>query len=441
MPPENKGLALESWELIKGLNNGFLEDILQAKKRGKLVTFQTAFFPPELLAAFDVVGVPGEWFGSLCGFDRKRAIEVLNAAERRGGFPPDVCSYARTSIGSAMCNSSFMGGFPAPDIVFGIEGECNFHLKWFETMARYFNVPFFPLDAVPCDVFDLPNWGTESHQEAIEYLFRQIRRYVDFMEQFTKQKLSEEKLIDAVTAYQRNLDLWSEVSDLAAANPSPITIRSLFTFENAVISVPCKAQTTKVLTALKEELIERIKNGIWGLPNERVRLLWDCQPPWYDLNLFRYFESKGANFVASPYLADFGSKHWSRVSSSETGKPLYTRTIPTTLEEGLWEIARLHTSRHARPRLGAFVTDAVEQAKEGKVDGAVLHYVRGCKTVPYGLYDKRKAILDQLGIPTLILESSTADPRDYSETQIRSQVDAFMVPILDRKNKGAKRVG
>ena len=55
--------------------------------------------------------------------------------------------------------------------------------------------------------------------------------------------------------------------------------------------------------------------------------------------------------------------------------------------------------------------------------------------MPYGLYDKRKGILDELGIPTLILESSTADPRDYSETQIRSQVDAFLVPILDRKKK------
>jgi benzoyl-CoA reductase/2-hydroxyglutaryl-CoA dehydratase subunit BcrC/BadD/HgdB len=438
MPPESKGLALESWELIKALNNGYIRDILQAKENGKLLSFQTAFFPPELLAAFDVVGVPGEWYGSLCGFDRKIAIDILNTAERRGGFPGEVCSYARTSIGSAICDSSFMGGFPKPDIVFGIEGECNFHLKWFETMARYFNVPFFPLDAVPCDVFDLPNWGESSHKEALEYLLRQIHRYVDFMEHFTKQKMKEEKVIKAVVTYQRNLDLWSDICDLASAFPSPVTIRSLFTFENAVISVPCKPETTKVLVALKAELGERIKKGLPGLPNERIRLLWDCQPPWFDLNLFRYFESKGANFVASPYLADFGSKHWSRISGDGLRHRLYTRTIPTNTEESLWEIARLHTSRHARPRLHAFVKDAVEQAKEAKVDGAVLHYVRGCKTVPYGIYDKKKAILDELGIPTLILESSTADPRDYSETNIRSQVDSFLIPILDRKKREKK---
>ena len=439
MSEQSKGLDLKSWDLIKELNNNFVAEIAQAKKKGRLVSFQTAFFPPELLAAFDIAAVPGEWYGSICGFNRAKAIDYLNMAER-AGFPAEVCSYARNTIGSAISDKSFMGNFPAPDIVFGIEGECNFHLKWFETLARHFNVPFFPLDATPCDIFNLTNWGEESHREAIEYLLRQIYRYVEFMEAFTKRKLDEKRLIDVVITAQKNLDLWSDVCQLAAATPSPITVRSLFTFENAVISVLCEKETSKVLSALKEELAERIEKGIAGLPNERIRLLWDCQPPWFDLNLFRYFESKGANFVASPYLADFGSKHWSRISSGDETKWIRTRTIPTNREEALWEIARLHTSRHARPRINAFINDAVEQAREANVDGAVWHYVRGCKTVPYALYDKRRAVLDQLGIPSLILESSTSDPRTYSEAHIRSQVDAFLARIIDLK-QGKKTSG
>ncbi|MDY7037794.1 MAG: 2-hydroxyacyl-CoA dehydratase family protein [Thermodesulfobacteriota bacterium] len=434
MSKETKALPLESWGMIKNLNNSHIARIIKAREEGKRVAFHTAFFPSELVAAFDLVSVPGEWYGSMCGFDRERAMDLHDITER-SGFPGDSCSYTRVSLGSAIANSSFMGMFPEPDIVFGIEGECNFQVKWFEAMARYFNVPFFPMDSASCQSYDLPGWGEDSQRDAINYLLSQVRRFVEFMEKFTGKKLEEDKLLKVVDLAHKNLFLWSDVLDLAMAKPSPITIRSLFTFENTVISLLCEQGTTDVLSTLRDELTERIKQGIPGLPDERIRLLWDCQPPWYDLNLFRYFESRGANFVVSPYLGEFGGRHWARYCDEEVGKWLRTRKTPTNFEEGLWEIARLHTSRHARPRLPALVREAVEQSREAQVDGAVFHYVRGCKLVPYGIYDKKNAVSEALGIPSMILESSTADPRAYSEVQIRNQVDIFLEQITDLKKE------
>ena len=232
-------------------------------------------FPPELIHCFDVVWVPGEWYGSICG--SAVAVDLLQAAER-SGYNRHVCSYSRMCIGSAITGRSFLGKFPEPDVVLGLEGECNVETKWFEAVARYCNAPFFVMDSAPCYVYPLANWGEEAERAVVEYFLKQEYNYIDFMEKVTGQKLREENLINAFVTARRNGELWNEISALWRAASSPISMRRLFTYENLVVSLLCKPQTTEVFTALREELAERVKQGIEGVPGERIRLFWDAQP-------------------------------------------------------------------------------------------------------------------------------------------------------------------
>ena len=421
---------LKSWDKVKEVNNAYNEAITQAKKMGIPVVLYTAVFPVELIQCFNVVGVPGEWYGSICG--NVAAVDLLEAAER-SGYNRQVCAYSRMCIGSAITGRSFLGEFPEPDAVLGIEGECNLHIKWFEAVARYCNAPFFAMDAAPCYVYPLSNWGEVAERAAVEYFLKQEYDYIDFMEKVTGQKLKEENLINAFITARRNGKLWDDISDLWRAVPSPISIRRLFTYENLVVSLLCKPQTTEVFTALKEELTERVEQGIEGVPGERIRLFWDAQPPWYNMKMLEYFEKNGAVFVVSPYLTDFGNRNYISLYDKNVGKWLTEWHEPRSLEECLWEIAKFYTARHTRPRLRAQIAEIIGMAKEGKVDGLVWHYVRGCKNVSFGQLEKKSAVQEALGLPGLLIEGSPADPREFSESSVRNQIDIFLGQILADK--------
>jgi benzoyl-CoA reductase/2-hydroxyglutaryl-CoA dehydratase subunit BcrC/BadD/HgdB len=229
MAEERKGPPLKCWPLLKETNNAYNANINQAIDEGKPVVFTTGSLPLQLVEGFDAVPIAGEWYGSICGHFRD--TDLLEAAET-SGFSQDLCSYARMTLGSMIRDKSFLGKYPRPTAVIGMEGTCNIQAKWFEILARYNNVPYFPIDTPFMDINDYPNWGEAALRDCVDYFVKQLRNYIDFMEWALKQKLDEEKMIAACTNKHRSELLWDVVMQLWRRAPSPITIRNLFTFEN-----------------------------------------------------------------------------------------------------------------------------------------------------------------------------------------------------------------
>ncbi len=67
----------------------------------------------------------------------------------------------------------------------------------------------------------------------------------------------------------------------------------------------------------------------------------------------------------------------------------------------------------------------VNSCKAFDLDGAIEFYPLGCR--PYSITPLmiRKAISDELGIPSIVLEWGGYDPRDYPAEQFRSRMETF----------------
>ncbi len=369
---------LQCWGFLKEVNDAYDQKIIDFIKSGKPVVIATAMAPQQLINAFDVVYIAGEWYGSICGFHRDN---ILVETAESCGFPHELCSYARMTLGSMIKRSSFLGKYPVPVAVVAAEGYCNVQAKWFESMARYDNIPFFVIDNVPVQQDFKKNWGEEAVKDSINFVVRQLENCIDFLEWSTGQKINEEKLIKTTISMRRNEDLWDDLLDLLGKKPSPFTIRNMFTFENLIISLPCTDEASRVLEAGIAEVRERIEKGIVALENEQIRLLWQAQPGWYLLNVLKYFESEGAAFVGSPYLALWGTRF--RYDCCEPGTPDWFREWkdPTNLDECLRQIAIGSIAMEIRPRLDADIRVIKNMAIETQADGGVWHAVRGCKGV------------------------------------------------------------
>lgn len=429
---------LNTWPLLKEVNNNYNHEIIKAMESEKPVIFASAMCPQQLGGAFDAVWVTGEWYGSICGFVQD--VSLCDRSER-SGFPHEMCSYARMVLGSMYEGRGFLGKYPRPVAVLGTEGLCNVQAKWFEAQARYHNVPFFVIDSAPATsaqiiAKNLPNrWTEETFDDSVEFYARQLGNSLEFLEWATGQKANEEKLIDAVITMQRNEELWDELLKLWRAKPSPIAGRSLFTFENLIIALPTKHESTKVLEAINEELHLRIEKGIQGIGNEEIRLLWQAQPGWYILKIMDYFESHGANFVASPYLEIWGAKFKYGFSEGVAPKWFTEFKKPTNFEECFWEISKSIIAQMCRPRVDADIRVIKELAVEAELDGAVFHAVRGCKGCSYGELAQRETLRNDLNLPGFLLEGSPADPRDFSEGPALRQIMIFVEQIKRMKKR------
>lgn len=423
---ERKSPPLKTWGFLKEVNNSYNADIMQGMADGKPVIMATAMVPPQIGAGFDAVYIAGEWYGSICGFVRE--ISFCETAERCG-FPHELCSYARMTLGSMIEDRSFIGQYPKPAAVLGQEGLCVVQAKWFESLARYHNAPFFTLDVALVPFQDLKNWGEEAVRDAVDYYAVQAGNCLEFLEWSLGQKVNEEKLIDATINMHRNEVLWDDLMRMWRKKPSPITIRNLFTFENLIIALPTRPSAGDVLEAVIEELHERVEKGVSGLEDEQIRLLWQAQPGWYTLGVLKYFESHGATFVGSPYLETWG--HDLRYEWCKDTTPTWFKEWkePANIDECLWEISKGIVAMHCRPRLDAGIEAIKRLAVEAEADGAVWHAVRGCKGVSYGELGEKLTLREELGLPGMMLEGSPADPRDFSEGPAKRQIRIFLEQV------------
>jgi benzoyl-CoA reductase subunit B len=76
-----------------------------------------------------------------------------------------------------------------------------------------------------------------------------------------------------------------------------------------------------------------------------------------------------------------------------------------------------------------------DMAKDFDVDGIIYHPIKSCRTVSTGLADGRKHMSEQLGIPSLFIESDMMDRMVVSEAQMKNRIDAFFEGLASRRQQ------
>ncbi|MEE9491406.1 MAG: 2-hydroxyacyl-CoA dehydratase family protein [Dehalococcoidia bacterium] len=433
---------LTTYGKAKQLMSAYMEEINRAKKEGVPIVWNSIVIPRELTAAYDVVSVPGEWYSATSG--PSQGIELLETAEACG-FPHEVCAYSRLSIGSMIAEKGFLGEFPKPDVVIGLEGGCNLEAKWMEFIARYYNVPLFIFDYhSPCYVS--PKHQEQAERDAVEYFVQQAYRYIDFMEQATGQKLNEEKLINAHITRNTNAEVWQQIAELWESVPSPMSFKDLLAYLPFSMFLCASPEELELARSLRDELAQRVKDGVSGIPEERIRLYFSAPPPWYHLQLLRYLESRGIAVVGSIYYSSNRFPEELLTGGEAIGGWLNEWSEPTNVDECLMEIAKkwaktldyLVPPQHTYLNLKRRVAQTIERCRVARVDGVVFHCPRGCRKGSIGQLDMRNAVRQALNIPTLIYEGSPSDPRDYARAAVESSMSTFLEQVIADKERKAR---
>ena len=364
------------------------------------VAWVTSGAPVEFLKALDFFVLYPENHAAVCGTVRA-VVDIASEAEN-AGYSRDICSYARTDIGTMLSGKTPVGKLPKPDLLLACTNICQTVLFWYRALAHHFNVPLI--------LIDTPFVYTTASDHAVEYVKKQMEDAIPIAEKIAGKKFDWRRFTEITRLSKMAAELWMQVMERGKHRPAPISVFDQFIQMAPIVEMRGEAYTVDFYAAMLKEIDARIAAGIGVVKNERKRLLWDNLPIWYRL---RYLAEKlgehGVAIVASTY-----TNAWAELA------PMFDPGNP--MESG----ARTYLHPILNQGTGYKLATMKRMIAEFQLDGAILHSDRSCKPYSIGQIDQRDRLMRECNVPALLLEADHNDPRAFSEEQVANRLDAFV---------------
>jgi benzoyl-CoA reductase/2-hydroxyglutaryl-CoA dehydratase subunit BcrC/BadD/HgdB len=278
---------------------------------------------------------------------------------------------------------------------------CQTVLHWYRILAYHFEVPFILIDA--------PFLYDQAPAHAIAYVQRQIEESVPQMEAVAGKSLDLGRLREITSLSRTASQLWMEALARGKNRPTPLSAFDQFRLMAPIVEMRGAAKTVDLYADLLVELDERIEKGVGVIAHEGKRLLWDNLPIWYKLDyLAEFLGARGIVLAASTYTAAWGEL-------AELFDP--DHPFESAARTYLHPILNRSTADKLRKML--------QVCDDYQLDGVILHSDRSCKPYSIGQIDQRDQLINQYGIPALLLEADHNDPRAFSQEQISNRLEAF----------------
>ncbi len=363
------------------------------------VAWVTSGAPIEFLKALGYYLIYPENHGAVCGI-RRVGDEKCKVAEH-AGWSRDICSYARTDIGTILSGKTPVGKLPKPDLLVCCTNICQTVLYWYQVLAQQFKVPLI--------LIDTPFLYSKAPEHALDFVEKQIQYAIETAEKVAGVSMEPKRLRHVTELSHDAVDLWNRIMHTGRARPAPFLAFDEFIHMAPIVEMRGDQATVDYYRALLAELEARIKNGTGALKEEKKRVLWDNLPIWFVVRKFgNLLASRGVALVASTYtnawgeLADLIDPH----HPIESMAKCYIHPI---LNRGTGQ--KLQTMK--------------TMIEDYEVDGVLLHSDRSCKPYSIGQMDQQSILLKQLGIPALLLEADHNDSRVLSWEQSENRLQAF----------------
>lgn len=400
----------------------YYKELANAHKDGKLVASVTLGFPSEILYAFDIIPMYPENHSALYATFGK-AGETLAGVETKG-WSTGICAHIKLGFGALFYDLQLNLRLPRPDIVVASSNICKSMAKSSEIISKFFDIPYFLLD-IP---FAAESTPPSYH---VQYVIDQYKDMIAFLERVTGKTLNYKRLQEIGRLSIETLRLWRQILDLAAAVPTPMDA-----LEAQVHMFPfiCLRGTTTAVAyykTLRNELLERVERGISAVTNEKYRLLWEFMPIYHKMDFFsRFLAERGASIVANSFLFPLLDK-----SDSEryiTWNPPFFREAffnRIMLRAQVKDFMRLYPGISLRQK----VQTIKSIAEKFSIDGIIIHCCQTCKPQSLPQYEMKNIIQTELGIPCLVIDSDSVDPRLFFEAQTATRLETFLACLPARK--------
>lgn len=389
----------------------------EAKKRGEPVGWSTAIFPQEICETFDIpVLYPENNAASVSA--KHMGEQFISHAEGAMRYPINICSYARLNIGMAdvIGNPEFQADpmLPRPDFLLIVNNSCTQLMKWYEALARMFDIPLFFIDCL------FNYYEEEPSPHRIKYLRSQIENYIKNMEKFLGRKFDWDRFLEVQKISQRNRELFNEIVALNERKPAPMSGFDLFNYMAPLVICRGKASTTAILEQLKKEVLEHIANNTSTFPaEEKYRVHWEGIACWPNLGFtLKTLKNYNVNAVMNGYVTAWDIAY-----------------EPGDLDGMAKAYQTSSTNSLSTPTI---MGKRIDSIKHFGCDGMLCHVNRSCKLMTFHIHVGREMVEEQCGVPCANFDGDQSDTRVFNEAQYETRVQG-LVEIMEENKKKQKQ--
>lgn len=373
---------MKDLESIKKLDEVFSkrkEQLYKEKSEGKKVFGRfCVFVPTEIICAAGAVPV------GLCG---GKESTIASAEE---DLPRNICPLIKSSYGFK--KDKACPYFEAADVIVG-ETTCDGKKKMFEHMAKLSEM----------HVMHLPHFKDER---SYKLWLKEVYDFKDYVEKITGNKITEEKLKEAIDEENEERKLFYKLYELRAKVPCPISGKdSLKVFQRSfLLDIRDRIE---ILKELIFELEKRVENKE-GYTGKRI-LIAGCPMVAGNTKIVDLIEEVGGLVVGEETCT--GTRKFDNLVTDYTIDALAERYFKINCASAFKNESRIQRIK--------------ELVKEQNADGIVYYTLQYCHTfnVEGALIEKE---LKKEGIPIIRIET------DYSESdneQIKTRLEAFIEMI------------
>ena len=305
------------------------------------------------------------------------------------------------------------GGLPPPAILCARQSADD-HQKIFSLWSEATGAPLFTFSspAVPDpepDWWQLArdDWETLYGTDRLDLMVGEMRELIERLEALTGRPFDEEGFAGYMDAINTQEEIFGCVTDSIAQAPKcPMRISEQI--PNVMIPQWHRGSDWALnhAAAFRDEVAERIENGVAVCENERIRMMWIGAGLWFDTSFYSAFEeSHGAVFAWSMYLP-FAADGYIRHDHGDPLRALAAR------------IVSMNEQLHQPPWVNRWLVD---QARKFRIDVALMLIPRHDRFSGHGSLFAKKA-LEEAGVHVIEIWSDMVDQREWDRDAMYRRV-------------------
>ena len=374
--------------------------------------------PHEIFHAMDIPLLSNQWWSAY--ISAKQLSPRYFAVLEEKGYPVNSCRYCSLGFACTLDNdpaTAPWGGLPRPTVLVArLTCDCIRHV--FTQWADALGTEFFPLEAPGWSHKDpawfrksIDRWETLYEPHRIELMVNEMRALIALLEARTQRKFDDAKLVTLMQAINEQETYIAEAARMiGAAHPCPVSIADQM--PNTMIPQWHRGSPWAVAHAkrFRDEVAQRVADGVGVCANERVRLMWIGAGLWHDPGFYSALEDRfGAVFVWSMYMPFAGPQYVRELH----GKPLHALAS---------RICSLNEVLHLPPWMNEWM---VSEAERCDIDAAVILMPPDNRLSQSGTMITRMA-LEAAGIPVLLLSADMVDAKQWDHEHMVNHAADFL---------------
>ena len=409
--PQRKPIE-STGQMMKIMSDYFYDLNDAAASADRKVAWCTSVGPAELLRAMGFAVHFPENHAAMLGATRM-ATELIPEATTIG-YSPDICSYLTADIGAYLKGVSPLAKAypginapPRPDILVYNTNQCRDVQDWFSWYAKELQVP--------CIGICSPKNFTDVTDILIDDVSRQIEALIPTLEEVSGQKLDQQKLRETVALSRECTELWRQVLETAACAPAPLTFFDATIHMGPAVVLRGTRQAVDYYRQLLAELQQRTADKVGAVDDEKYRIYWEGMPVWGRLRQHsELFSELQASVLVSTYCSSWIFPDFNA-------------------DEPIRSMAKAYLSLFI-VRSDAYKEQYIKQMLEKfKIDGIIYHDAKTCPCNSNSRYGMPQRLEQQTGIPSLVISGDLNDLRCVSDEQTRTNVEAFIEQLEERR--------